>query len=414
MKLDKLLRMGTGKLTEEDLAGMSATEKRESNKKACEQLMLERRELEPAAHAEKAEARRLAKETNPQARAVSKRLPKAKAAPPVDAEVAEPAAEVAEPAAEVFEAVAVPFSLEQFPTAEKIADGIFYVPRMLQQLGIDPASILAKLVSLPVVAEGGDIQLDFDTPLVVDGAADALRYRGNKLPRKKIFVQSEPQKGLRRYGYTGWQWAIARATKSFESVPEILQVVELTNSCTTVPKFNAGIGTLYDSGEDYIGEHSDKMPDLAEHSWITIYRTGPPRVFQITLGGKIFWSGMVGGGDALWMSLEANGKFKHALPAMSNVGQTGSLVLRSVHTCLAWTKVETEIAKAEKKKAPKQGQASQTVQEAPMQAAPVQEAPMQAAPVEAASMEAAPVQAAPVRPKGYIGSMMAFVKPAQK
>ena len=96
-------------------------------------------------------------------------------------------------------------------------------------------------------------------------------------------------------------------------------MVELTNSCTTVPKFNAGIGTLYDSGEDYIGEHSDKMPDLAEHSWITIYRTGPPRVFQITEGGKIFWSGMVGGGDALWMSLEANGKFRHALPAMSNM-----------------------------------------------------------------------------------------------
>ena len=273
--------------------------------------------------------------------------PKVRAAPKAKAEPKANAEPKPQPPAE---SVAEPFSLEQFPAAVKVADGIFYVPQMLQTMGVDPAEILSKLTSLPAVSEDADIVCDFMSPVIVEGKADALHYRGSTLPRQKVFLQINPQDGLRRYKYPGWQWAISKAMKDIESVPEFSNVLKKTNDLTTAPKFNAGIGTLYRSGEDYIGAHSDKTPDLLKNSWLLIYRVGPPRVFQILDKGKIFWSGNVGDGDALWMDLKANEKYKHALPEMANVAPSGSLVFRNVATVIPWANVTAEIEKSRAQK----------------------------------------------------------------
>ena len=51
-KLDKVIRMGQGKLTPDELEGMTATEKSEAHKTAADQMAKERRSLGPLVFAE--------------------------------------------------------------------------------------------------------------------------------------------------------------------------------------------------------------------------------------------------------------------------------------------------------------------------------------------------------------------------
>ena len=406
--LGQVIRRQEGKCTPEDMAGLTATQLREVNRESIMNLTKANRDLGPCAAAENAEARRAAKEGKPKR---EPRPPKSKAV--VAEEASEEAPAEAPEAPAVFHALEVPFSLTQFPMAVQVTEGIWFVPQMLQAMDIDPDAILQLLLSLPVQSDSQDIQCDFMNPLVIQGTNSALKMRGHDLPREKTWLQTQPEKGLLRYGYSGWQYLISRAVKDIVCMPAINEVLVKSNALAAIPPFNTCIGTIYRKGSDCIGEHNDKAKDLVPESWIGLFRLGPPRAFHILDKGAILWNENVGHGSAVWMNLAANSKYKHVLPRMSeSCPVSASLAFRSVATLMDWAKVDKEIEKAEKKKMPKQGQ---TVEAAPVQeAAPMQEAPMQAAPVEAAPMEAAPVQAAPSRPKGYIGSMMAFVKPAQK
>jgi hypothetical protein len=57
------------------------------------------------------------------------------------------------------------------------------------------------------------------TILSVTGKHPALNYRGNAIRRDNIWLQSEYDQGLKRYGYTGWQWKVSGGTKRHSSIP---------------------------------------------------------------------------------------------------------------------------------------------------------------------------------------------------
>ena len=60
-----------------------------------------------------------------------------------------------------------------------------------------------------------------EDPLMVMGDHPALHYRGNALKRHKIWLQTDYAQGMRKYGYTGWQHAIATATFFPSAFPNI-------------------------------------------------------------------------------------------------------------------------------------------------------------------------------------------------
>ena len=57
-------------------------------------------------------------------------------------------------------------------------------------------------------------------------------------------------------------------------------------------------------------------------------------------------------GTAVIMTLEANLKTKHGVPAVEEAGSSGSIVFRSITDRVAWSTLEKELAKfyAEKKR----------------------------------------------------------------
>ena len=68
-------------------------------------------------------------------------------------------------------------------------------------------------------------------PVLVPGSHSGLiHYRGHKLKRHKIWLQTEYKIGLKKYGYTGFQYAIASATRDVESVPLIADLLRQLNS----------------------------------------------------------------------------------------------------------------------------------------------------------------------------------------
>jgi len=279
-----------------------------------------------------------------QANAAPRGEPKVRAAPRAKAEPKAKAKDV--------EPVQIPFLLEQFPAASKVVDGIWYVPKFLEAMGIDENAIFQKLMSLPVQLDSDVIQRDFMNPIIIQGTNTALKMRGHAIPREKCWFQTQPEAGLLRYGYTGWTYAISNAVKDVTCIDEFHEVFQKLNAAhTSEAKFNAFIATIYRTGCENIGEHSDKSKDLAPHSWICLIRLGPRRCFQFLDGRAIVWNENIGLGDAVWLNLETNAKFKHILPMMtSTFPASGSLVFRCVATTVPWERVDKELAKTAQKK----------------------------------------------------------------
>ena len=94
-------------------------------------------------------------------------------------------------------------------------------------LGVDPSAFLNKMVN-DYEKRGAGKPIVRDVVQWIEGTNEALHYRGRKLLRDKIWLQrGDPvTEGVRRYGYTGWQWNVAPATSDVRNVPEALQVAD--------------------------------------------------------------------------------------------------------------------------------------------------------------------------------------------
>jgi hypothetical protein len=125
---------------------------------------------------------------------------------------------------------------------------------MQTELGIDPDLIWQRLLALPEWPDDQPIPFreDGSDPHWIRGSHPALNYRGHDLKRQKIWCQTGFSDGLRRYGYTGWQWRIAHATHDVKFIEPIRVIAEALNAGLSHPH-NHWIVTKYQNESENIG-----------------------------------------------------------------------------------------------------------------------------------------------------------------
>ena len=82
----------------------------------------------------------------------------------------------------------------------------------------------------------------------------------------------------------------------------------------------------------------DKSRSIKTNSLITVVKTGEHgRPFRLeTLDGALIMQRVLAPGTAVIMTLEANLKTKHGVPAVEEAGSSGSIVFRSITDRVAW------------------------------------------------------------------------------
>jgi hypothetical protein len=181
------------------------------------------------------------------------------------------------------------------------------------------------------------------------GTHPALKYRGTALKRQKLWLQTDIKQGLRKYGYTGWQWKVGPATRNIEAQPKIQDLLNRLNEFYEFG-FNHCIVTGYNDGKDYIGAHADKDKDFAENSWFCVLKMGPARAFVFKQKGEEIWRENLPAGTAVFVRAKAEGcandLVQHAVPAVKDFEErTGSLVFRNIATVVPWATVRKEVEK---------------------------------------------------------------------
>ncbi len=156
---------------------------------------------------------------------------------------------------------------------------IWVVPNFAQDhLGFDPAELQRALQeNYPVVGKGGAI-----TPATaqwVDGANQALNYRGNELKRSKMWFQrGDPATcGYVKYYYTGWQNDILPATSDIASCPEVAPVADQYDAWAArvgFPRANHYIVTKYVDGAHNIGWQESFALDKSKICLVDSARAG--------------------------------------------------------------------------------------------------------------------------------------------
>ena len=245
--------------------------------------------------------------------------------------------------------------------ADRVVAGldIWVVPNFAQdKLRCDPAKLQKDMEDKYPVRGNGDV-IEWARPQWVEGDNEALHYRGKELKRGKMWFQlGEPETdGFVKYYYTGWQRAVLPATSDVERAPEMATVVKAYNKLAEADSFpiaNHFILTHYVDGQHNIGMHYDKPISIQKESLITIVKTGEHgRPFRLEmLDGALIMDRVLAAGTAVIMTLEANLKTKHGVPAVAEAGSSGSIVLRTITDRVRWSRLEKELAKfyADKKK----------------------------------------------------------------
>jgi hypothetical protein len=184
-------------------------------------------------------------------------------------------------------------------------------------------------------------------PQWVHGSHPALNYRGNSVPRHKMWFQrDEPlENGWLKYSYTGWQNRVMLATSAWGNCPIMKYIAGRYDGfcdANQIMRANHAIVTTYNSPADCIGAHSDKARTIFPSgggltSMITVVKLGPgSRRFIITaLDGLVLFDKRLEPGTAVIMPLETNLATKNAVPAVSADdfdGPSGSIVFRSIST----------------------------------------------------------------------------------
>ena len=227
-------------------------------------------------------------------------------------------------------------------------------------LHVDPASLQQELEKNYPVRGKGD-QIEGGVAQWVSGQNSALNYRGNDLKRGKMWFQiGEVKSFFLRYGYTGWQWAVLRATACVDKCSELAPVVHKYNTFVASHGFdeaNHFIVTKYQDGKQNIGFHSDKAKDIKPGSLITVVKIGscgrPFEIRRLAVEGekqnkiKPFFSQILAPGTAVIMTLEANLSTQHGVPVVDgDCGPSGSIVFRTITKKVTFDKANISIAKA--------------------------------------------------------------------
>jgi hypothetical protein len=147
-----------------------------------------------------------------------------------------------------------------------VLNDIVVDPHFLRDLGFNPTEIFTALRALPSYRAGEPIQAGgphgIGAVMWVPGTHASLHIRGHSLKRDKIWLQTNYSDGYRKYGYTGFQWAVAEAQRDVSAVPVLARLMAAINSRVLAPHpahFNHVIATKYEDGNGNIGAHSDKV-----------------------------------------------------------------------------------------------------------------------------------------------------------
>jgi alkylated DNA repair dioxygenase AlkB len=216
----------------------------------------------------------------------------------------------------------------------------------LQQQGTDTAALMQSLLHMAPWNQ----------------RANPAMMRGHKLKRTKFFLfANEDPDMFFKYGYNGFQWALLKLYKRWDSMPvlkEALQSMEINGKSAV---FNHTIGTMYVEPKDEVGTHHDNMQDIRPGSDILSVSLGDEREFVLTSEEGVEQQRLVlEDGDLFVLGPATNAALKHAVLPLKDeciIQRNGtaarpriSLVLRDIKTQLSRAQVAARIAQSERSK----------------------------------------------------------------
>jgi len=251
------------------------------------------------------------------------------------------------------------------PDGRELRDAVVWEHFMQDELKLDPDGVWREMFAFPTWDSSKaipDPTADGTSPHWIRGDHEALNYRGNALKRHKMWFQGggDFKDGMRKYGYTGWQWKISNATHDVSKAPPVARVAEALNKGLAGDgrTHNHWIVTRYDDKDDNIGFHADKSRDFKPKSYFIGLKLGAPRPFAFRMNGtsEPFYAKVFPRGTAVFVRAnddgdDANAIVQHGVPAMSEtVGASGSIVSRHIATLVPWDTVQKKIAASDKAK----------------------------------------------------------------
>jgi hypothetical protein len=196
-------------------------------------------------------------------------------------------------------------------------------------------------------------------PQWINGDNEALEmYRhGTRTKRDKMWFQTDDPlaEGFLVYKYTYHQQLVVPATFDVANCPSLARITSAYNSkiCHALgaKEANHGIATAYENGTDCITAHSDKASDIAPSdrgglSLIGVLKAGEnSRPFEIAMDKQSapFFTKELPPGTLVLMTLEANNRTVHSVPAVPDCGPSGSIVWRTITTRMTTAEVVREL-----------------------------------------------------------------------
>lgn len=173
-------------------------------------------------------------------------------------------------------------------------------------------------------------------------------YRGHELPRSKMYVADTPEGIWPVYKFPGFQYrAVVDHYKYLHDVPWLQPVFAAVRATTVagVPvTCNQAIVTLYESGNDGIGWHSDKMMSIVDPSVIFDISLGGERTLCIRKSedGPITRIPMPHG-SAVVFDTTFNKRYQHAVLAEPGAAPRASIVFRDIATIMTEAAVRANV-----------------------------------------------------------------------
>lgn len=221
---------------------------------------------------------------------------------------------------------------DSIATIDRNLPGLVFMPTFCADSGLDADALWAAIKNADFIPRSDRSAL----------------YRGHELPRSKIYVADTPDGVWPVYKFPGFQYrAVVDHYKRCHGVPWIQPVfaaVRATTVAGTPVSTNQAIVTLYESGADCIGWHSDKMVSIVDPSVIIDISFGGERTLCI----REFEDGPViripmPHGSAVAFDTKFNSRYQHAVLAEQGAAPRASIVFRDIATLMTDAAVRAKI-----------------------------------------------------------------------
>lgn len=180
--------------------------------------------------------------------------------------------------------------------------------------------------------------LIYDSPAkILPGNHPSLKYCDMPVRRSMFTVQTDFDKGIRRYGFRGWQLFMSFAQSRIEYIPPLKTVTENINArMNQADHFNHVTGLIYKDGEERCGLQSQRLYDIKPGTGFIDLKLGHPRKMQISdRNRQVFFNYVLPAGTAVICSARDTCKFGTP-PQLKLTEPSASLVWRCISTTIKW------------------------------------------------------------------------------